>query len=201
MRVSRETQERLRAFALDLVKWNGAINLVAKSTLNEIWSRHILDSAQVFDAAPSGVKRWCDMGSGGGLPGVVSAIIALEREPELNIILIESDRRKAAFLKLQIGKHGLNARVLQQRIEESPPCVADVVSARALAPLTPLLVYAHRHLVAGGTALFLKGKSCHEEVDVARRTWQFDLECKSSKTDANGCVLIVKNLRTLERQP
>ena len=200
MNVSRETQERLDSYLADLLKWTPSINLVAQCTIEEARHRHIADSVQVIGVVEGAFRRWCDLGSGGGLPGIVAAILAQESEPEAQFFLIESDQRKAAFLKLQVKKLGLQAQVISQRIEESDPCDADIVSARAVAPLKILLSYARRHLNESGMAIFLKGRSYQDEIEIARETWHFDLECRPSKTDSEACLLIVRNLRALERQ-
>ncbi|MCA8930663.1 MAG: 16S rRNA (guanine(527)-N(7))-methyltransferase RsmG, partial [Alphaproteobacteria bacterium] len=155
--VSRETLARLAAFAALLEKWNPAINLISAGTVAQIWTRHFLDSAQVFDLADAKSGLWADLGSGGGFPGLVAAILALEERPGLSFTLVESDRRKAAFLSTAARELGLPVRVMAERIEALPPLGADILTARALAPLPVLLGYAERHLQPGGRALFPKG--------------------------------------------
>ena len=156
LNVSRETTARLDAYAALLAKWNPAINLVARSTMTDFWTRHILDSAQLFDLAPPGARHWADLGSGAGLPGLVIAILAPERTLDLRVTLIDSDQRKAAFLIAALRETGVRAEVRAERIEDLAPLGADIITARALAPLPVLLAYAERHLSAGGAALFPK---------------------------------------------
>ncbi|MCY4336914.1 MAG: 16S rRNA (guanine(527)-N(7))-methyltransferase RsmG, partial [Litoreibacter sp.] len=133
--VSRETLERLEAYAALLMKWNQKINLVSPAILPELWTRHILDSAQVFKFFPESPKSLCDIGSGGGLPGMILAILAQEKEPELTTTFLESDRRKCAFLQTVAAQLALKTEIRSERIESAEPVGADVVSARALAPL------------------------------------------------------------------
>lgn len=194
LNVSRETLDRLHLFAELLARWNARINLVAPSTVADMWQRHIVDSAQLFDHAPESTQHWVDLGSGGGLPGLVCAILAQENRPGCQFTLIESDKRKAAFLMTVTRELGLNARIIAQRIEDVPAQMADVVSARALAPLPVLLGSVARHLRPGGLALLLKGKSYAEELAMARAEWQFDVAEIESQTDSLARLLILKDI-------
>ena len=191
--VSRETEQRFGDFVRLLEKWNAAINLISKSTIGQIWSRHILDSAQVFSYGAA-AHRWADLGSGGGFPGLVVAILAAEKAPNMRIILVESDQRKAAFLRQASQSLGLSAEVISDRIEVIPPLLADVVSARALAPLPQLCAFAKTHLATDGAAIFLKGKSCSAEIADARKNWNFSLESHASMTDPSAVVLVLKGI-------
>jgi 16S rRNA (guanine527-N7)-methyltransferase len=187
--VSRETSERLSRFADLLRKWNPSINLVSRTTLESLETRHILDSAQLFDLKPAAARHWVDLGSGGGFPGLVIAILAAEKAPTLRVTLIESDRRKATFLSTVARELDLKqVRVLAERIETAPPQDADVVSARALAPLPDLLAYAERHLVPGGIALFPKGAR-HDESDDGLASWRFEVQKFPSTTDPEAVIL------------
>lgn len=187
--VSRETLGRLGRYEELLKKWNPAINLVSKPTLDEVWSRHFIDSAQLFNLAPAEVKTWADLGAGGGFPGLVIAILAKENAPDLEVVLVESDRRKSAFLASVSRELELKTRVLAKRIEEIAPLHADVLSARALAALQDLLGFAERHLRPGGVALFPKGVRWQEELALARQSWSFDCEASPSLSDPNSIVL------------
>lgn len=194
LNVSRETMERLQAFVVLLKHWNTRINLIAPSTLPDLWRRHIVDSAQLFEHAPIDARHWVDLGSGGGLPGLVCAIMAQERMPQCRFTLIESDKRKSAFLMTAARELGLTISVLAQRIEAVPPQMADVVSARALAPLAQLMALVERHLRPGGVALLPKGKSHSEELAAARLEWQFDAAEIESQTDPLARLLILKDI-------
>ncbi len=191
--VSRETHDRLRVLDALLVKWNPAINLVSRTTVGAAWQRHILDSVQLFRRDPFG--HWADLGSGGGFPGLVIAVVAQEKRPEARITLVESDQRKCAFLREAARQIGVTVHVEQQRIETLAPLDADILSARALAPLDRLLGYAHRHLAQGGVGVFPKGAGWRVELDAARKTWIFDVETVTSMTDPEAVVLTVKGLR------
>ena len=192
--VSRETMGDLAAFDSDLQKWSKAINLVSPSTLPDLWRRHILDSVQLKRLAPKSPKHWCDIGSGGGLPGIVVALMLRDSSPQTTISLIESDTRKAAFLRLSIKTYRLNAKVVCARIEEAPRELADVVSARALAPMNTLLGYVVRHMEPGGTALLPKGRNFQQEVEQARRSWHFRLQIEQSAIDIESRILMVSDI-------
>ncbi|GGE55404.1 16S rRNA (guanine(527)-N(7))-methyltransferase RsmG [Actibacterium pelagium] len=193
--VSRETRERLETYESLLKKWNPAINLVSKSTLDDAWTRHFVDSAQIFDLTPDDTRHWVDIGSGGGFPGLVVAIMAAEARPEMSTTLIESDLRKATFLRTVIRETGISAKVLSERIEKAPPQQADVLSARALAPLTDLLGFAERHLSPKGLTVFPKGKSAVDEINAALETWSFDLQKVVSQTDSDAVILLIRDIR------
>ena len=193
--VPRGTIEQLTAFA-DLVrKWNPKINLVAKSSLDELWHRHIVDSLQLALLAPD-ATTWSDLGSGGGFPGVVLAIA----RPATHFTLIESDQRKAAFLTVARQSLSLaNLTVLAKRIDQVEPQGADVVSARALAPLPDLLAHVHRHLDEQGLAVLPKGRGAADETAAARQLWDFQVETRASMTDAEASILLIRNIRACNR--
>jgi 16S rRNA (guanine527-N7)-methyltransferase len=193
--VSRETMDRLAGYEALLHKWNPAINLVAKSTLNDVWQRHFLDSAQVFSLCPDHAKSWVDLGAGGGFPGLVVAILAAESRPDLVVTLVESDVRKATFLTTVARDLGLAVKVRAERIEALPALCADVLSARALAPLADLCAFAVRHMAPDGSALFQKGETWRQEVEEARKTWSFDLQASESLTDPRAAVLLMKGIK------
>lgn len=189
MDVSRETLDRLDHYAALLRKWNPRINLVARSTLDDLEKRHFVDSAQVYDLAPHPVDHWADLGSGGGFPGLVIAIMALDRGSPETVTLVESDARKCAFLRTVIRETGARARVINDRIEIIPPLNAGVLSARALSSLTELLTFAHRHLAPTGTALFLKGANWKKELSEAQSKWKFEYQVARSKTEDGPVIL------------
>ncbi len=192
--VSRETADALRAFVDLVLHWTPRINLISASSVAEVWNRHIVDSAQLFPLAPQNLNLWADLGSGGGFPGVVMAILAKEHRPEANFILVESDQRKATFLRTASRTFGLRLTVLTDRIESLAPLGADVLSARALAPLDILLGYAALHLLPSGIALFPKGQTASEEIAVAQRNWSFQLSQSRSITNPNAAILRVESI-------
>ncbi|WP_417718756.1 16S rRNA (guanine(527)-N(7))-methyltransferase RsmG [Salipiger sp.] len=187
--VSRETRDRLDLHLSALKKWNPKINLVSKSTVEDAWNRHVLDSVQLWTLLKKDTGIWVDLGSGGGFPGVVIAILAAELAPGLSVILVESDARKCAFLRTVIREAGLMAKVATQRIETLDPLNADVLSARALSDLDQLLHFTDRHRSADGQALFPKGQSWKKEVEIARKTWQFSCIPHTSISDPQAVIL------------
>ena len=187
--VSRETCERLSDFESLLRKWNSKINLVAPGEVSRLWERHILDSAQIFAHAKSDFRTWNDLGSGGGFPGVVCAILAAERKEDRFFTLIESDKRKSIFLGEAVRTLSLNAVVKPMRIEAYKGGVVDVVSARALAPLDRLLSLTRPMVDASTQLLFLKGRRVEFELTAARRSWNMNVERIPSLTDPDGVIL------------
>jgi len=190
--VSRETLDRLRAFEALVLKWTRKINLVSRNDAAHLWRRHIVDSAQLWPLRIPGARHWVDLGAGGGFPGVVLAILASETPDPPRFTLIESDMRKAAFLMTAARELDCPITVLTGRIESAPPQQADLVSARALAPLETLLGWAERHLRAGGTCLFPKGRSWQDELSDARRNWRLDHEIIPSITNPDSVVLKIE---------
>ena len=192
--VSRETFERLLAFEQMFIKWSQRINLSASSTLDEIWSRHILDSAQLFGLAP-GARGWLDLGSGGGFPGLIVAFL-LRDYPEGGIELVESNSKKAGFLQAVIGQFSLPATVHVNRIEDAAAAtkMPQIVTARALAPLSRHLELSAPWLVRGSTGLFHKGRDYRREVEESLNAWSFDLVEHPSKLNPQGVVLEIRQL-------
>lgn len=192
--VSRETMDRLQEFASLLTKWTERINLVAPATIPHLWDRHIVDSGQLFQHAPPDARTWLDLGSGAGLPGLVCAILAREAMPGCHFTLIESDTRKSAFLMTASRTLDLAVTVLPQRVEMVPPQGADIISARALAPLVQLLPLVARHLSKDGVALLPKGKNHAQELAVTQQEWQFELRSYPSLTDPLARLLLLKEI-------
>ena len=188
LNVSRETFDRLSIFAELVKKWNPRINLVSKRSLDDLWTRHIIDSIQVFRNAPVG-GLWVDLGSGGGFPGMICAILGAEEMPDTRFICVESDQRKSAFLRSAARECGVNCQVISQRIEVLNPLNADILSARALTDLTGLLGFAERHLKSGGTALFPKGANWKKEMQEAAKQWNFSYDAVTSLTEPQAVLL------------
>lgn len=196
--VSRETMERLKVFEVEFRKWSNRINLAAPSTLSDLWQRHILDSAQLFSIKPKAMT-WLDLGSGGGFPGAVLAILLMER-PGAHINLVESNNKKAAFLRSILGQLQAPATVHICRIEEASDRISqpEIITARALAPLPRLLELAQPWLnpTSGpaATALFHKGRDYAIEIAETRNTWRFDLIEHISKIDSTSRILEISRL-------
>ncbi|AJY45183.1 16S rRNA (guanine(527)-N(7))-methyltransferase RsmG [Martelella endophytica] len=194
--VSRETQDRLETFVSHFEKWARSINLVAPSTRQQMWDRHIADSAQIFQCAP-GSKTWVDLGSGGGFPGIVTAIFLAEIG-EGWVHLVESNNKKASFLRTAIRETGARASVHALRAESALDAIADaeVMSARALAALDLLFTYAEPWFAkrADFTAFFHKGRDYQQEIDKARDLWSFDLVKHDSKVEPGSVILEISGL-------
>lgn len=195
--VSRETWERLDRFVALLIEWQQTRNLIAASTIPNIWTRHIADSLQLLDLAPD-AKIWVDFGSGGGFPGLVLAC-ALADRAGARMHLVESTAKKCAFLQAVIDEMGLPADVHCQRVEEFIPAFphrADVVTARAVAPLPKLLGMAFPLLKRGAIGLFLKGQDVGSELTEASKYWNIKHKLVPSRTDERARIVVVEGLES-----
>jgi 16S rRNA (guanine527-N7)-methyltransferase len=195
--VSRETLDRLRLYEDQLRSWQKAVNLVAPSTLGEIWHRHFADSAQLGRFAPDGARAWLDVGSGGGFPALVLAILLAERGGA-SYTLVESDTRKAAFLTEVARKTGVPVEIRSERIEkfatQAKSQTFDVITARALAPLPRLLGMVSPFFSPETVALFLKGRESVAEVEEAKLGFSFDVRLEPSLTDSEARVAAIRKL-------
>ncbi len=197
--VSRETLAQLDAYVDLLTRWNARINLVAPTSLSEVWERHVADCAQLDPLIPGAARTLVDLGSGAGLPGLILAIL----RPSLQVTLIETDSRKAAFLAEAVRELALtNVGVACKRVERftvtRPPAI---VTARALKPL-PILLGLARPLIGPDTlAIFPKGRKAAEEVAAARAGWSFDLETIASATSEEARILLIRHAMPLAAPP
>lgn len=189
--VSRETLDRLETYATLLLRWNARINLVGRSTEADVWTRHIADSAQLWRLQSPSTGLWADLGSGAGFPGMVIAALAAESAPDLRITLVESDARKCAFLMEAARAMGLTPAIRTERIEAMAPLHADILSARALAPLETLLEFTVQHRRTGGIGLFPKGETVHKEIKAAAQRWRFEHRIHASVTDPRAAIVEV----------
>lgn len=186
--VSRETENRLVAFAELVRRWNRRINLIAPSSLPHIWKRHIDDCLQIAALVQPGTGLWIDIGSGGGFPGIVLAVAFADLPTQF--LLVESDQRKCSFLRTAIRELGLHrASVANMRIESLEPQNAAYLSVRALAPLPRLMPYLQRHLAPAGEAWVMKGENWRSEIDQARTAWDFDLTQFDSRSQTGAAIL------------
>ncbi|MDP2699237.1 16S rRNA (guanine(527)-N(7))-methyltransferase RsmG [Thalassospira sp.] len=192
--VSRETLERLNRYADLVVKWQPRINIVGASTADDVWSRHLHDSAQLWpyvcDVAASG--KIVDFGSGAGFPGIVLAILGAQ-----HVTLMESNTKKTVFLMEATRICGCldQIDIARERIEAAAPGAADLITARAFAPLPKLLEMGQRHLKPGGTYVLLKGRSFEDEVAEARAAgWHFAIDTHASLVDPTGVVMILQGV-------
>ncbi|WP_426438278.1 16S rRNA (guanine(527)-N(7))-methyltransferase RsmG [Bradyrhizobium genosp. P] len=196
--VSRETEARLDRYIALLLEWQAKTNLVAPSTLPNLWTRHISDSLQLMSLAPS-AKAWIDLGSGGGFPGVVLAC-ALAETPDASIHLVERIAKKAAFLREAIRVTGAPGTVHLADIGDSVDRIAgsiDCVTARALAPLHQLIGFAEPWVRKGAKALFLKGQDVEVELTEATKYWNIEPKLHSSRTGGHGWIV---ELGSIERR-
>jgi 16S rRNA (guanine527-N7)-methyltransferase len=187
--VSRETLDRLIAYDVLLRKWQPRINLVGPATLPESWSRHFLDSAQLFPVLGPEVRTLVDLGSGAGFPGLVLAILGVGE-----VHLVESDTRKVAFLREAARETGTSVTIHPRRIDAVQGIAADAVTARALAPLASLLAWAYPLIGDHGVGVFPKGQNVDQELTEATRSWKMAVERVESATDPSGSILRIREL-------
>ena len=206
--VSRETRTRLAVYRRLLIAWQARINLVAPSTLEDAWRRHFLDSAQLVALAPPRPRRWIDLGSGAGFPGLVAAILLAPASPQTEVCLVESDARKCAFLRAVIAETGLAAtglavRVLTMRADRAATVLGAgpaVISARALAPLPRLLELVWPFWTTGCVGLFPKGRDIDVELTEARKYWNIHASRLPSATAPDGVILKLEELARADRR-
>jgi 16S rRNA (guanine527-N7)-methyltransferase len=193
MAVSRETADRLDRFVALLLDWQSRINLIASSTVPVLWTRHIADSLQLLALAPE-ARRWADLGSGAGLPGLVIACALADLLPA-QVHLIESNQKKAAFLAEAVRVTGAPAIVHAERSDDfikkfDEPL--DIVTARALAPLPRLLSIANPLLKRGAKGLFPKGQDVDAELTEAAKCWSIQASLVPSRTDPRSRVIVIR---------
>jgi len=193
--VSRETEERLGRFVDLLLKWQQTTHLISPSTVPKLWTRHVADSLQLLDLAPS-ARLWVDLGSGGGFPGLVLAC-ALAETPGAQVHLVESNTKKAAFLREAVRVTGAPAVVEVIRIEKfvaNFAAIPDVVTARALLPFKSLLDNSFSMLSGGALGLFPKGQDVGAELTQAAKYWNIDYTLAPSRTDSLARIVVVRGL-------
>ncbi|ALE03262.1 16S rRNA (guanine(527)-N(7))-methyltransferase RsmG [Bartonella ancashensis] len=196
--VSRETVNDLKRFEELIIQWNLHINLISKKTIPVLWTRHILDSAQIYPLHSQAI-HWCDLGSGGGFPAIVIAIF-LKHMKKGHIDLVESNMKKASFLRTAIAQLDLPATVYNCRIENvynkinSP----DIITARGLAPLDHLLKISFPLFSQNTIALLQKGQYYGKEIENASKNWRFDLLKHQSKIDKNSVILEISHVQSCE---
>ena len=188
------TLDRLDAYVDLLVRWQQRINLIGPATVPQLWERHILDCGQLRALVPAGTASLVDMGAGAGLPGLVLAILGVR-----GVVLVEADKRKAAFLREAARATGAAVEVRAERLEAMPKAPVDVVTARALAPVGRLLAWADGLVGPGTTCLFPKGAGAERELTDASRDWHMKVERHPSLVHAEGVVLELTDVRARDR--
>ena len=192
--VSRETLKGFCEYKTLLSKWNEKINLVSKNTLVDIWDRHFLDSGQIIKHVEASGKRWVDVGSGAGFPGLVVALLLRDRKIDCNLVLVEKNQKKVLFLNEVIRKLNLNVKVVNDNIYTLEPLNADILTARAFSELNNLMEIAFRHRKKEGICLFLKGENYRIELDKTLNNWFFDYDIIGSITSSSGKIIRVKEM-------
>lgn len=193
VRVSKDTMARLEAYAKLLEQWQPKVNLIGASTFADLWNRHMLDSAQIYDYLPPG--QILDAGSGAGFPGLVLAIMAREDDERGPVHLVESDGRKCAFLAEVVKETEAKAIIHNERVEAMTPFPVAAITARALAPLDRLLPLVEKFLQPGTQAFFLKGRGVNDELTEARKTWKITAERIQSISDPSGVLLHITEVQ------
>ncbi len=185
---------RLDAYADILADWNGRMNLVSPASLADLWRRHMFDSAQLVPLIPAGTRRIVDMGSGAGFPGLVIAAMRADGVG-LETVLIESIEKKCAFLRAAAAAMGVSDRVkvIRGRAEDVTGLKADLVTARAMAPLEVLLGYAKRFADRQTQLLFPKGRTAADELTAARRSWTIEAEMIPSRSDGEASIIAIRH--------
>lgn len=195
--VSRGTLRRLEIYADLLRRWNAKINLISRADETALWRRHFADFMQLFALAGDGSDHWVDLGSGAGFPGLVLAANAFDRAGDTRFTLVESDQRKAVFLAEAARAMSIRVAIHASRIEALTPLRADVLTARALAPLTVLLDYQRKHAKPDGIALFPKGRTVHKEIEDAALKWRFVHRLHPSVTDDRSAIVEVRTVTSV----
>lgn len=192
--VSRETFLKLKTYEASLKEWQDKFNLVSKNSLADAWNRHFLDSVQLIKYIPKSAKIMYDFGSGAGFPGMVLAILANEKIPNLQINLVESIKKKTLYLNTVQKICSVKVNIINDRIENLAKIPADVITSRAMCNLTDLLKYAYPLTKKDTIMIFPKGKSYASELDNAKKVWNFSYKVETNEVCEDGVVLIIKNL-------
>ena len=194
LNVSRETLSLLCEYESLLLKWNKKINLVSKNTLADVWGRHFLDSGQIVNHVDALGKRWVDIGSGAGFPGLVVALLLKEKKIDCDFILVEKNKKKVFFLNEVIRKLNLNVKVVNSDISSVELLNADILTARAFSELKELIELAYLHGKKGSISLFFKGENYRFELDKTLNYWFFDYDVLDSLSNSSGKIIRVKNI-------
>ena len=194
LNVSRETLSGFYEYKALLYKWNEKINLVSKHTLIDIWERHFLDSGQLIKNVDVSGKRWVDVGSGAGFPGLVVAILLRDQKVDCDLVLVEKNPKKVFFLNEVVRKLNLSVEVVNDNIYTLEPLNADILTARAFSNLNNLIEIAFRHRKKEGICLFLKGKNYRIELDKTLNYWFFDYDVVDSLSSSAGKIIRVKKI-------
>ena len=186
--LSKNQVEKIEFFISQIINYNKHTNLVGKSTIENIWERHVLDCLQLSKHINEKKLKIFDIGTGAGLPGVLLSIIGYK-----NVLMVDSVKKKTDFIKGVVKELTLSARVQNKRIEKVKRVKQDIIVSRALAPLSKLLTYALLHSEKNTTLLFLKGRSVNNEIEIAMKNFDFDFKKFESVSSGDGCILQINN--------
>ena len=182
--------EKIEFFITSIINHNQHTNLVRKSTIENIWDRHVLDCLQLTKYISNKKLKILDLGTGAGLPGILLSIAGYQK-----VLMIDSVKKKTDFVKKMVKELSLSAKIQNKRIEKTPTSQQDIILSRALAPLIKLLTYARMHSNKNTTSLFLKGRNVNIEIDKAMKEYFFDFEKIESISSGDGCILQIKNIK------
>ena len=182
--------DKLDFYLSSIIKHNKHTNLIGKSTIENIWDRHVLDCLQLTKHITNKKLKILDLGTGAGLPGVLLSIVGYQR-----VLMMDSVKKKTDFVRKIIKELSLTAKIQNKRIEKSPTSQHDIIVSRALAPLVKLLTYARMYSNKNTTSFFLKGRNVISEIDIAAKVYFFEFEKIRSLSSADGCVLKINNIR------
>ena len=188
--LSKTQVEKIDFFLDSIIKHNKHTNLIGKSTIQNIWDRHVLDCLQLTKHISNKELKILDLGTGAGLPGILLSITGHQK-----VLMIDSVKKKTDFVKKIIEELSLSATVQNKRIEKGPISQHDIIVSRALAPLVKLITYARMYYNKNTTSLFLKGRNVNSEIEIAMNAFSFDLEKIKSLSFGDGCVLKIKNIK------
>ena len=182
--------DKIDYYLSSIIEHNKHTNLVGKSTIENIWDRHVLDCLQLTKYIINKKLKILDLGTGAGLPGVLFSIVGYQR-----VLMVDSVKKKTDFVRKIIKELSLTAKIQNKRIEKPPTSQHNIIVSRALAPLVKLLTYARMYSNKNTTSLFLKGRNANSEIDIASKVYFFEFEKIKSLSSDDGCVLKINNIR------
>ena len=182
--------DKIEFYLSSIIKYNKHTNLIGKSTIENIWDRHVLDCLQLTKHITNKKLKILDLGTGAGLPGVLLSIVGYQK-----VLMVDSVKKKTDFVRKIIKELSLTAKIQNKRIEKPPTSQHDIIVSRALAPLVKLLTYARMYSNKNTTSLFLKGRNASSEIDMASKVYFFEFEKIKSLSSEEGCVLKINNIR------
>jgi 16S rRNA (guanine527-N7)-methyltransferase len=182
--------DKIDFYLSSIIEHNKHTNLIGKSTIENIWDRHVLDCLQLTKYIINKKLKILDLGTGAGLPGVLFSIVGYQK-----VLMVDSVKKKTDFVRKIIKELSLTAKIQNKRIEKPPKSQHDIIVSRALAPLVKLLTYARMYSNKNTTSLFLKGRNANVEIDIAKKAYFFEFEKIKSLSSDDGCVLKINNIR------